>query len=550
MKDKLARLIAAYLGGLGERIAKIESAATRIDDDFPSGDADWRSLPAFAELLADVHKLAGSAGSMGFDALGRAAAALDVMLQAMADRRRVPDRGDWNQIAVLRARVAALAADLSVDDSSLHVASRGAAEAVPEDLNVDGERTIVLIGLSPADVARLVTEVGPFGFGVASAPAVDALSAVLEASSPVAIVVNRESAPLADVCTIAAKTSLPVIACDGVGDLAGRVDAFRAGARAFLVMPFDGAELVDAVDRCRPDRQVEPLRVLAVDDDEAMLSLYDHVLTGAGMEVRTLVDPTGTLEAVSAFKPDLLVIDGQMPEYSGVEVAAAVRQQSTYAGLPVVFLSRETGVAARLEAMISGGDDYLTKPIDMDDLTALVRARGQRAREIKALIVRDGLTGLHNHASFMADLEHSLAVALRLKRPMTVAVIDVDFFKRVNDTWGHQAGDAVLQSLSRLLRQRLRRSDLAGRLGGEEFGVLLPGTAPHDAVPVIEGLLALFRNIVHHTSKGAFSVTFSAGVASCPDYGDIPALMRAADAALYAAKEGGRNQVVAAPGNA
>lgn len=547
MNDKITRLIDTYINGLTDRIARIDAATNAITSGGFVAAGDCRNRPEFKALLDEAHKLAGSAGSMGFDHLGRAAAALDVLMQALADRKQAPDTTNWNQVSVLQSRVVALARDLSAADSSLRM-PEGAVQEPEEDWEPGGGggKTILSVGMPADDAGRLCSEIAPFGFILEAVEAVDELDSAVARPDVVAVLSGLPASLLEKVSVVAETAGRPVIAFDDAGALPERVAAFRCGARAFLVAPFDAADLVDAVDRCIPGGQGEALRVLAIDDDEAMLSLYTYVLGAAGMEVRTESDPADALEAVAAFKPDLLVIDRKMPTYSGIEVAAAIRQQSSHTSLPVVFLSRETAAAARLESMTMGGDDYLTKPIDMDDLIGLVKARGARAREIKSLIVRDSMTGLHNHASFMTDLDHSLAMTARYGQPLSVAIIDIDFFKKVNDTWGHQAGDAVLQSLSRLLRQRLRRSDLAGRLGGEEFAVLLPGTDGSQAKPVIEGLLALFREVSHHTEAGSFSVTFSAGVASYPACKDVASLMRAADAALYQAKGGGRNTVISA----
>jgi diguanylate cyclase (GGDEF)-like protein len=206
-----------------------------------------------------------------------------------------------------------------------------------------------------------------------------------------------------------------------------------------------------------------------------------------------------------------------------------------------------------------GGDDYLHKPVDGLHLATLVRARALRARALRQKIITDGLTGLLNHMALITEAQHHCALARRLKRPLSVAVIDLDHFKSVNDTYGHQAGDNVLRGLSRMLRQRLRRSDVIGRMGGEEFAIVMPDTSPQQAVQVIEAMRQAFSQLEYAAGGKAFQVTFSAGVAGtrpcgieCPKNGsgseavicdDVAALVRRADEALYEAKHHGRNRI-------
>lgn len=227
--------------------------------------------------------------------------------------------------------------------------------------------------------------------------------------------------------------------------------------------------------------------------------------------------------------------------FSGFEVAAAIRQQRVFTSLPVIFLTGDDSSHGRREALELGGDDYVSKPIDPDQFVSLVRGRAARARQIRSLIVRDSLTGLLNHTAFREELESQVSRAGRTSEPLALALIDLDHFKAVNDTWGHQAGDAVLKALARMFHQRLRRYDHYGRLGGEEFAILLPATMIEQAHKVLEDLLAGFRSIHHHSAKGEFTVTFSAGIAAFPTFSRADDLVRAADDALYRAKHSGRN---------
>jgi diguanylate cyclase (GGDEF)-like protein len=239
-----------------------------------------------------------------------------------------------------------------------------------------------------------------------------------------------------------------------------------------------------------------------------------------------------------------LLIDVYMPEVSGPELATVIRQQSAYVGMPIVFLSGETDRSAQLAAMRGGGDDFLTKPITPEHLVSALTTRLERARTLRHQLTHDGLTGLLNHSTMTERLKTEVGRAFRCGTPLAVAMVDLDHFKQVNDTYGHTAGDRVLKNLARLLQQRLRRTDHIGRYGGEEFMLILVGADGQAGAHVLDELRERFAQINHVHDGTTWQSQFSAGVASFPEHNDIASLVKAADAALYAAKRAGRNRVV------
>jgi diguanylate cyclase (GGDEF)-like protein len=169
------------------------------------------------------------------------------------------------------------------------------------------------------------------------------------------------------------------------------------------------------------------------------------------------------------------------------------------------------------------------------------------ASRLRRLATLDGLTGALNRATYMRMSEHELLVAKRRRQPVAIVMLDADFFKRVNDNYGHDVGDEVLKLLSATCRSTLRAVDVIGRLGGEEFALTLPDTQPEGAELVAERLRARIAALEVSTKKGVLKFTVSIGVAFYPDHGDeIAPLLKAADEALYVAKHGGRNRVVLA----
>jgi len=283
-----------------------------------------------------------------------------------------------------------------------------------------------------------------------------------------------------------------------------------------------------------------------VPDDEELAAHFGTILDQAGFDTRVVSDPMQAIDVLGDFAAELILMDLYMPDCNGTELAAVIRQEDAYVGVPIIYLSGETDLGTQIEAISEGGDEFLTKPIKPALLVAAVRARAQRARILGSYLKRDGLSGLLNHSSTKEALEVEMARARRRGAPLAFAMIDLDHFKQVNDSHGHPVGDRVIKSLARLLSQRLRKTDVVGRFGGEEFAIILPDTPLEDARRVLDELRESFAALSHQAESGQFRVSFSCGVAEMADTTRPGELIRNADAALYQAKNQGRNRVIAA----
>jgi diguanylate cyclase (GGDEF)-like protein len=329
-----------------------------------------------------------------------------------------------------------------------------------------------------------------------------------------------------------------------------QTDAIHAGADACFDVPLEwqavSRKLHQLLERATPD----PLRVLVVEDEPMHAYLSRTTLEQAGYVVQVCADPARFREELSAFQPQILILDIMLPGVTGYDLARYVRQDDQYAAMPILFLTAETQQHARIRTVQSGGDDFLVKPVHPALLVSSVAARLERARMLNMLLSRDGLTQLLTHSYFMEQVE-SLTSRRRREAdvPATLVMLDIDHFKSINDAHGHQAGDRALRALAALLRRHVRRSDPLGRYGGEEFAILLDGVHERDATRLTARLLAEFGEMEHRAPNGAtFRATFSAGVARFDARSmDVESWVGAADNALYAAKTAGRNQVVTAP---
>ncbi|HEU5101705.1 MAG TPA: diguanylate cyclase, partial [Roseiflexaceae bacterium] len=291
----------------------------------------------------------------------------------------------------------------------------------------------------------------------------------------------------------------------------------------------------------------EPYRILIVEDEPVAATYCAETLRQAGMQVAVVTDPLQVMQPLTEFRPDMILMDMYMPGCDGLDLASVIRQQEEYVSIPIVFLSAEASLDKQLEAMRLGGDDYMIKPIAPAHLISAVTSRVLRSRTLRSFMVRDGLTGLFNHTTTKEHLDIELARTRRNQSALAFAIIDIDRFKLVNDTYGHAIGDRVLKSLARLLRERLRQNDIIGRYGGEEFAVVLSGTDGPTAAAVLDEIRAGLAQIHQQVGGEEFTVTFSCGIASFADYPDASKLADAADKALYAAKRAGRNRVMLAP---
>ena len=300
--------------------------------------------------------------------------------------------------------------------------------------------------------------------------------------------------------------------------------------------------------------------VLIADDSDTVRALVRFELESAGYAVVEAENGEVALEQARTGVVDVVLLDVEMPVLDGHATIVQLKADPETAGLPVVFLTARSEGDDVVEALRLGAQDYLRKPPTTSELLARVGAALQvsqlrselarRTQELDRMSRTDHLTGLFNRRHLDDVLQATAASSRRHSFPFTVLIVDVDHFKQVNDTAGHQAGDEVLQSVARRLSEALRTEDLVGRWGGEEFLVLAPHTDLVGGQVLADRLRADIEATAVPTSAGVLRVTVSIGGAAASEPGDgVEALLRAADRSLYACKAAGRNraEVVAMP---
>ncbi len=289
--------------------------------------------------------------------------------------------------------------------------------------------------------------------------------------------------------------------------------------------------------------------VLVVDDSPDVHRLLRVKLRRADLELQHAHSGPEAFEMLGVSLPDAILLDLDMPGIDGLTVLRRLKSDERTQHIPVIVISSMKRPEDKVAAFDIGASDYVTKPFDLTELRVRLQA-ALRLRQLLTLLAQraklDGLTGLWNRAFFEERWQQEHARAARHGHPLSLAILDLDHFKSINDTRGHPVGDAVLEGLARILRRESRQTDCPCRYGGEEFALIMPDTHVADALHVCERVRAGVEAGAFPGCEG-IRVTISAGVVGAPTAeGTSPAAwVRAADANLYAAKKAGRNRVVA-----
>lgn len=334
-----------------------------------------------------------------------------------------------------------------------------------------------------------------------------------------------------------------LIACEVPADFDSQNAVLAAGCDYCFTEGAAQSALIDRIVRVNGAREDDPYHVLVVEDSKTAAAKIQRTLSEGGMKATVVHDPRAVLDRLVQTSPDLVLMDMHMPGCNGVEVTRVLRQHPEFLSTPVVYLSGDTDVALQVDALRLGGDHFLTKPFNPVVLNAVIKSKIERYRALRKHMVCDSLTGLLNHTTCKQRLDALVSAVQRDGDGFCVAMVDIDHFKRVNDSWGHPAGDQVIRSMAWLLKQRLRSTDVVGRYGGEEFVVMLPGSGLLEARQLLDAIRQDFGCIVHEAAGQRFQCSFSAGVAQWADGECADTVLGRADAMLYHAKTAGRNRV-------
>lgn len=296
-------------------------------------------------------------------------------------------------------------------------------------------------------------------------------------------------------------------------------------------------------------------KILIVDDAETNAEiLHSYMSDLEDVECRVFTEPRKALIWAQSTVPDLILLDYQMPDLNGIEFVRLLREQEDKGTTPVIMVTGDESREILLQGLEAGATDFLRKPVEKIEL--LARARNMIAmrahqrelveanRKLRHMATTDSLTGLKNRRYMMERLREQVNLVRRYETACVVGILDIDHFKYINDTYGHDAGDEVLRMFSNSLRTSLRDTDFVARIGGEEFAVLLPQADLQTATNVCQRILTNLRetSFPHPGKMGA--ITASLGLTKLRPADDEAGVLKRADDALYAAKTGGRDRLV------
>ena len=303
-------------------------------------------------------------------------------------------------------------------------------------------------------------------------------------------------------------------------------------------------------------------RILVIEDSPSQAREITEVLNNMGYDV---VWADGGIKGLSMARkevPDIILLDVVMPDMDGYTVCRWLKLNEETKEIPIIMLTVKSDISDKVEGLEIGANDYLPKPFNERELEARIyatlrtkslqnelRKRNEELQEllhkVEVMALTDPLTGLYNRRRFYESLKREFATSKRYKHPLTCIMMDIDYFKKINDEYGHMTGDEVLKGLSDLISATVREVDIVSRFGGEEFTVLLPHTTIDKSLIGAERLMDKIRKKTFKREGAKFKITVSMGISSIDDIkdGNEDDLIRFADIAMYKAKENGRDRI-------
>jgi diguanylate cyclase (GGDEF)-like protein len=485
----------------------------------------------------EAHMLAGSAGTFGFLAATSHARQLEAALGTVSPPAR-------SELAGLAEHVVSLRREL---DPAFGGGEIIGTEAPREPENEIAE--LLIVGGDQQRARRVADEAAARGLPAVAITGIDEARSAIDRRAPALVLLDLEAMEGPDAALdLLEDVDCPVlVVVDALGTV-DRVEIARRGGRGFLPRTMNVGETVDATLGLRRRLRRAGTRVLVIDDDPAIRDAVRNVLETEGLEVHSSDGEGPPFTALDRADPDLVVLDIELPGgRSGIDICRAMRNERRWATTPVVVLSARVDPSTIADVFSGGADDYVPKPFIGPELVGRIANRLERVRLLREMADVDHLSGVASRSRGAELLASLLALAQRTGEPCCVAVLDCDDFKRINDSYGHAMGDAVIHGLGSALHRAFGAEDAVVRWGGDEFVVGMVGMNVEDARERIGRLLEVVRETPFATDGRETTVTLSAGLAVFPtDGATVEELIASADRGLYRAKERGGARVALA----
>jgi len=517
---------------ISQQVAVLEQAAAALAQ-------QELSLELRNSATTEAHTLAGSLGTFGFPQGSQLARKIERLLQSQSLGRSEATR--MGELVTALRQTIEPASEAPVSQPAMDQ------DKYPLLLIIEGDRQFA---------QQLVTEAEVRGIQVEVVTSLATAREEIGREHPQVVLLDLDLATSTqNSLTLLAELSkrippVPVLVLTAHDNLTTRIEVARLGGRVFLQKPVPPGQVLEAVKQVLQQADPAEARVMVLDDDPQILAALRSLLEPWGLKVITLNDPQQFWEVLEAAAPDLLLLDIKMPHLSGIELCQVVRNDMRWSGLPIMFLTAHTDASTVNQVFAAGADDFVSKPIVGPELVTRIINRLERIKLLRSMAEIDPLTRVFNRQKSTQDLDKFLNLAKHYHQPLSLAVLDLDHLKQVNDRYGHAAGDGVLRQLGQLLWQSFRGENVVARWGGEEFVVGMYGMTKRDGV---QRLVQVLKNLGRvdflplTSNEGRehlqLQITFSAGVAQYPEDGvDLQALYRSADTALNQAKIAGREQ--------
>lgn len=509
MLSRHSELFETFMSATKERIAKIFGSVSSSSD-----------LAERTELAREAHRMVGTLGSFGFPLGSELARQLEELLEA----------GPLGDAAVARA--------LGLCQDLLDVLE-GSSNNLSELLAPQSSALPLVAVVSPEEGFRssMVAGATRFNLRVVATPPEEFADFLASAASDAVVYDfgSMEEPISTELSELLSSLVCPVVAVCPALSLRQRVDVSSLGMASIVEKPFEIEPLLESLQGMLSLPAAS--RVLAIDDDPIFLRQLESLIVPLGTTFTGVSDPEALWAALEARDPDLVLLDIDMPDIDGLALCRAIRSDGRFREIPVVFITSNLKADVRRSAYEAGAEDYIPKSIEGAELRIRIATRLRRARASRRA-ESDPLTGLPTRAPAVKSLNHLLKLGERRSLPVSLAIVDLDHFKSINDQFGHPAGDQVLQRVAELFRNALRSEDVIARWGGEEFVTGMFLMEKEQAVARLRKALEEFKQHSFDFSGSAVRVTFSAGVAQFPlDGRDVNELYKAADGALYSAKK-------------
>ncbi|HSX20431.1 MAG TPA: diguanylate cyclase [Gammaproteobacteria bacterium] len=536
LNDKIEAIRSEFVKSLPIRVGKIQNLAGQLLN-------DW-DIEISNQLLQELHNLRGVSGGHGFMVLTQMAENIEAIVDAAnendaahADAKKQPLQAAITEL-INRANYVYDTFEIPARERDL-TPSTTVSTKMPLILIVDDDMHF-------CDMVAIQLE--HLGYRTRSIYSLSQLSESILNYRPNAIFMDiifdgNRDAGTQIITDIREKEEItcPIIYMSARDDMQARLNAVRSGGTAFLCKTFNLGDLKNILDIIIPLQQDVSYKVLIIDDDKISSAYCSTILEHAGIQVSSIDNPEKVFEQIINFDPDVILLDMYMPSISGVEMASIIRQHQNFSSIPIIIMSGETDINKQFKMRSAGADDFILKPFKPHHLVDTILNRIQRSRQTKHLIYTDGLTGLMLFSKVKDQINNLLESCIRYNLEFSLALIDLDHFKNINDSYGHLNGDQILRHFAEFLLGRVRKSDIVTRSGGEEFTIIFPYTSGENALRAVNSFREAYSQRLQHLNNADVKVTFSAGISSINNYHDLESMLAAADQSLYHAKESGRN---------